>query len=93
MDELKKPQPDTAMTDIGPWSERGTIPAEPPFKLSSPEPSEPTDQITDNDSTELELVFNGNAREYFRIWIADDRRPDVEIELESRSKGFQWFGF
>ena len=29
--------------------------------------------------------------DYFRIWIADDRRPDVEIELESRSKGFQWF--
>jgi hypothetical protein len=29
--------------------------------------------------------------QYFRIWIADDRRPDVEIELESRSKGFQWF--
>lgn len=29
--------------------------------------------------------------DYFRIWIADDRRTDVEIELESRSKGFQWF--
>lgn len=29
--------------------------------------------------------------DYFRIWIADDRRPGVEIELESRSKGFQWF--
>jgi predicted ATP-dependent endonuclease of OLD family len=29
--------------------------------------------------------------QYFRIWIADDRRPGVEIELESRSKGFQWF--
>ena len=29
--------------------------------------------------------------DYFRIWIADDRRPSVEIELESRSKGFQWF--
>jgi predicted ATPase len=29
--------------------------------------------------------------DYFRIWVADDRRPDVEIELESRSKGFQWF--
>jgi hypothetical protein len=28
---------------------------------------------------------------YFRIWVADDRRPGVEIELESRSKGFQWF--
>lgn len=29
--------------------------------------------------------------DYFRIWIADDRRPGVKIELESRSKGFQWF--
>ena len=29
--------------------------------------------------------------DHFRIWIADDRRPDVEIELEARSKGFQWF--
>lgn len=29
--------------------------------------------------------------DYFRIWIADNRRPDVEIELEARSKGFQWF--
>ena len=29
--------------------------------------------------------------DYFRIWIADDRRPDVEIELEARSKGLQWF--
>lgn len=29
--------------------------------------------------------------DYFRIWVADDLRPDVEIELESRSKGFQWF--
>jgi predicted ATP-dependent endonuclease of OLD family len=29
--------------------------------------------------------------EYFRIWVTDDRRPDVKIELESRSKGFQWF--
>jgi predicted ATP-dependent endonuclease of OLD family len=29
--------------------------------------------------------------DYFRIWIADERRPDVFIELESRSKGFQWF--
>lgn len=29
--------------------------------------------------------------DYFRIWIADDRREDVEIELEARSKGFQWF--
>ena len=29
--------------------------------------------------------------EYFRIWIADDLRPNMEIELEARSKGFQWF--
>ncbi|MHB8726428.1 MAG: AAA family ATPase [Casimicrobiaceae bacterium] len=29
--------------------------------------------------------------DYFRIWVADDKRPDVEIELESRSKGLQWF--
>ena len=29
--------------------------------------------------------------DFFRIWVADNRRPDVEIELESRSKGFQWF--
>lgn len=29
--------------------------------------------------------------DYFRIWISDDRRPNVDIELESRSKGFQWF--
>lgn len=28
---------------------------------------------------------------YFRVWISDDRRPDLDIELESRSKGFQWF--
>ena len=29
--------------------------------------------------------------EYFRIWVTDNLRPHVEIELESRSKGFQWF--
>ena len=29
--------------------------------------------------------------DYFRIWVADHLRPDVEIELEARSKGFQWF--
>lgn len=29
--------------------------------------------------------------DYFRIWVADDRRPGVNIELEGRSKGFQWF--
>ena len=29
--------------------------------------------------------------DYFRIWITDNLREDVEIELEARSKGFQWF--
>lgn len=29
--------------------------------------------------------------DYFRIWVADDRRTGVEIELEARSRGFQWF--
>ena len=29
--------------------------------------------------------------DYFRIWVTDNLRPNVEIELESRSKGFQWF--
>ncbi|MBU4277172.1 MAG: AAA family ATPase [Proteobacteria bacterium] len=29
--------------------------------------------------------------DYFRIWVSDDRRPGVEIELEERSAGFQWF--
>jgi energy-coupling factor transporter ATP-binding protein EcfA2 len=29
--------------------------------------------------------------DYFRIWVADNRRPGVKIELEGRSKGFQWF--
>ena len=29
--------------------------------------------------------------DYFRIWVSDDRRRDVDIELESRSKGFRWF--
>ena len=28
---------------------------------------------------------------YFRIWVSDNRNQGVEIELESRSKGFQWF--
>jgi predicted ATP-dependent endonuclease of OLD family len=36
----------------------------------------------------IDYQADGN---YFRIWIADDRRPGVRIELESRSKGFQWF--
>ena len=29
--------------------------------------------------------------DYFRVWVADDRLTDVEIELEQRSRGFQWF--
>lgn len=29
--------------------------------------------------------------DYFRIRVADDSLEDVEIELESRGKGFQWF--
>jgi len=29
--------------------------------------------------------------DFFRIWVADDRRPVVEIELERRSEGFRWF--
>lgn len=29
--------------------------------------------------------------DYFRIWVADNRRPGVKVELEGRSKGFQWF--
>ena len=29
--------------------------------------------------------------DYFRVWVADDRLTDVEIELELRSRGFQWF--
>jgi len=29
--------------------------------------------------------------DFFRIWVTDDRRPNVELELESRSAGFQWF--
>jgi predicted ATP-dependent endonuclease of OLD family len=29
--------------------------------------------------------------DFFRVWVSDDRRPNVDIELEGRSKGFQWF--
>jgi AAA domain, putative AbiEii toxin, Type IV TA system len=29
--------------------------------------------------------------DFFRIWVADDRRPIVEMELERRGQGFQWF--
>ena len=36
------------------------------------------------------ITYRADGR-YFRIWVSDDRRPDVDIELESRSKGFQWF--
>jgi predicted ATP-dependent endonuclease of OLD family len=36
------------------------------------------------------IEYQGDG-DYFRIWISDDRRPGVKIELESRSKGFQWF--
>ncbi len=28
--------------------------------------------------------------DYFRIWVSDSAQTDVEIELEERSKGFQW---
>ena len=37
-----------------------------------------------------EIVYEADGN-YFRIWVSDDRRPGVKIELESRSKGFQWF--
>jgi hypothetical protein len=36
----------------------------------------------------IRYAVDGN---YFRIWVSDDRRPGLEIELESRSKGFQWY--
>lgn len=36
------------------------------------------------------IVYGADA-DFFRIWVSDDRRPDVNIELEARSKGFQWF--
>lgn len=36
------------------------------------------------------VVYRADGN-YFRIWVSDNRRPDVEIELEARSKGFQWF--
>ena len=29
--------------------------------------------------------------DFFRIWVSDDKRPGIEIELENRSAGFQWF--
>ncbi|MCY4035464.1 MAG: AAA family ATPase [Hyphomicrobiales bacterium] len=29
--------------------------------------------------------------DHFRVWVSDNRHTDVDIELESRSKGFQWF--
>ena len=29
--------------------------------------------------------------DFFRIWVSDDKRPGIDIELEGRSAGFQWF--
>lgn len=59
------------MTDIGPWSEKGTIPVDPPFKWSLPAKSEAVEQADETDATELDLVFKGCARDYFRIWIVN----------------------
>lgn len=36
----------------------------------------------------IKCCADGN---YFRIWVSDDSSPDTDVELESRSKGFQWF--
>ncbi len=36
------------------------------------------------------IVYTADA-DFFRIWVSDEKRPNVQIELESRSKGFQWF--
>lgn len=37
-------------------------------------------------------VINYDADgDFFRIWVSDEKRPGVPIELESRSAGFQWF--
>jgi predicted ATP-dependent endonuclease of OLD family len=33
--------------------------------------------------------FEADA-DHFRIWVSDDQRP-VEVELEGRSTGLQWF--
>jgi len=41
--------------------------------------------------TQSDYTFRFNADgEYFRIFVSDSERPSP-IELESRSKGFQWF--
>ncbi|MBT5303674.1 MAG: AAA family ATPase [Candidatus Scalindua sp.] len=41
--------------------------------------------------TQGHYIFNFNADgEYFRIFVSDTERP-VQIELESRSRGLQWF--
>ena len=71
MDESKKPNPDAAMTEIGPWSESGTIPADPPFEWSPPAKSEEVKEPGKAELTEMDLVFNGCARDYFRIWIVN----------------------
>ena len=39
---------------------------------------------------QYEIKYRADGQ-YFRILVSDDRRPGVDIELESRSKGFQWF--
>ena len=39
---------------------------------------------------QYEIKYRADGQ-YFRIWVSDDRRPGVDIELESRSKGFLWF--
>jgi len=36
------------------------------------------------------IRYNADG-DYFRIWVSDDKRPGIEIELEGRSAGFQWF--
>lgn len=38
---------------------------------------------------EYRFRFNADGN-HFRIWVADDKRPE-EIELEGRSSGLQWF--
>jgi predicted ATPase len=36
----------------------------------------------------IKYAVDGN---YFRIWVSDNRQPHLDIELDSRSKGFQWY--
>jgi predicted ATP-dependent endonuclease of OLD family len=36
----------------------------------------------------IRYAVDGN---YFRIWVSDNRQPHLDIELDSRSKGFQWY--